>query len=150
MKQERSAGIIVFRDDPGGAPMFLLLDYGRYWDFPKGHVEKGEDDRAAALRELAEETGIRRVELLEGFQQRIVYFFRSRGGLVRKSVVFFLGRTRQKRVVTSDEHSGSAWVCGEQALRQVKYPTARAVLQAAIRHLEESAQDIARPTRTGR
>lgn len=29
-----------------------------YWDFPSGHVEYGEELRMAAVRELAEETGI--------------------------------------------------------------------------------------------
>lgn len=37
---------------------FLLLRSYRYWDFPKGEVEPGEDPYAAALRELAEESGI--------------------------------------------------------------------------------------------
>ena len=34
-------------------PHFLLLDYGRYWDYPKGHVEKGEDDLAAGREEMS-------------------------------------------------------------------------------------------------
>jgi len=28
------------------------------WTFPKGHIEKGEDIKAAVLREVAEETGL--------------------------------------------------------------------------------------------
>ncbi len=35
----------------------------RYWITPGGGVEPGEDDRAAGLRELWEETGIRRDDL---------------------------------------------------------------------------------------
>jgi mutator protein MutT len=31
---------------------------GGYWDFPSGHVERGEDMRTAAGRELAEETDL--------------------------------------------------------------------------------------------
>ena len=31
---------------------------GGYWDFPSGHVEKAEDFRVAAVRELAEETNL--------------------------------------------------------------------------------------------
>jgi len=50
---ERAAGGIVFKDN-------ALLSIFRLncWDFPKGHVETGESDADAALREVAEETSI--------------------------------------------------------------------------------------------
>src|SRR2546425_2196131 len=83
---ERSAGIIVFRKNDRGERLYLLLDYGPYWDYPKGHIEAGEDERAAALRELAEETGIKDVDLVVDFRHEIAYFFRPKGhGLVRKT-----------------------------------------------------------------
>src|SRR5437764_544622 len=100
---ERSAGVIVFTKRAASkAPRFLLLDYGRYWDYPKGHVEKGEDDRTAALRELREETGIADIDLIEGFTHEIAYFFRSKRGLVRKTVVFFVGSSGSECVKLSD------------------------------------------------
>src|SRR3954466_7326379 len=91
-QQERSAGVIVFRKGEDAERFYLLLDYGRYWDFPKGHTEAAEDERAAALRELSEETGINDVDIMDDFRHEIVYFFRPPGrGLVRKTVVFFIG-----------------------------------------------------------
>ena len=45
VKAERSAGVIVFRlRGRAKEAQFLLLDYGKYWEYPKGHVEKGEDE----------------------------------------------------------------------------------------------------------
>ena len=68
----RSAGVLVYRIPPRRkGPEFLVLDYGRFWDYPKGHVEKGEDDVAAALREMREETGVAQVELHEGFRHEM-------------------------------------------------------------------------------
>jgi bis(5'-nucleosidyl)-tetraphosphatase len=134
---ERSAGLIVYRVAAnGGAQEFLLLDYGRYWDYPKGHVEAGEDDRTAALRELREETAIAAIELLDGFAHEMTYFFRSRRGLVRKTVVFFLGRVAPDAAVTlSAEHVDHAWLTYEAARDRVTYASAKAVIQAAQAHL---------------
>jgi len=138
-RQERSAGIIVFRKGADGKHLFLLLDYGNYWDFPKGHIEEGEDERAAALRELAEETGITNVELMDDFRHEIVYFFRPPGrGLVRKTVVFFSGEVESEEVTISHEHVGYEWLKGEDALARVKYPTAKQVMRAVLKHLERN------------
>jgi bis(5'-nucleosidyl)-tetraphosphatase len=135
-RTERSAGVILFRDSPAGR-RFLLLDYGKYWDYPKGHVEKGEDDRTAAVRELAEETGISGAAFVSGFEEEIQYFFRhSARGLVRKTVVFFLASTDIEAVKLSHEHVGFAWVSGEEALRKLKFRTAKRVLSAAMEFLE--------------
>ena len=50
-----SAGLVpVLRDHH----LFLLLRAYRYWDFPKGLVEKVEDPLNAAIRELKEESGL--------------------------------------------------------------------------------------------
>lgn len=37
---------------------------GTWWQMPQGGIDPGEDPKAAALRELAEETGIRSVEVI--------------------------------------------------------------------------------------
>jgi 8-oxo-dGTP pyrophosphatase MutT (NUDIX family) len=53
----RSAGVIPVRFGENG-PEFLLLRVFRYWDFPKGEVERGEEPLATACREVLEETGL--------------------------------------------------------------------------------------------
>jgi 8-oxo-dGTP pyrophosphatase MutT (NUDIX family) len=141
-REERSAGVVLFRADPDapGGRVFLLLDYGRYWDYPKGHVEAGEDDLTAALRELHEETGIADAALLPDFRHDITYFFRDRKkGLIRKTVTFFLASTRSTGVTLSHEHVGHTFLPFEQALARLNYPNAKATLQAAQDFLTRSA-----------
>ena len=60
-----SAGVIVVRFR-NHQPLYLLLRAYRFWDFPKGIVESGEQPLQAAIREVAEETGIRDLEFRWG------------------------------------------------------------------------------------
>lgn len=141
MHAERSAGVIVFRESARGRE-YLLLDYGKYWEYPKGHVEPGETDARAAIRELKEETGIDDLTLIDGFGEEIRYFFRPHGkGLVQKSVVFFLGLTRAKEIHLSHEHVGGKFFPLELALRQVKFASSKAVLRKADEFLARLPAD---------
>jgi len=155
-RNERSAGFIVYHTDHGSDAStaeaagrrvadarrveYLLLDYGRHWDFPKGHVDAGEDELAAAVRELHEETGLTRPQVVSGFRHEIVYFFRDRKkGLVRKTVVFFLAEVSVRDVVLSHEHVGFEFLPYEQARKRVTYASAKAVRRAAPACLTGSA-----------
>ncbi len=53
---EAGAGGVVF--GPGGKVLLLKHGSGQ-WVFPKGHVELGETQLQAALREVAEEAGVK-------------------------------------------------------------------------------------------
>ena len=48
-----------------GAGDVLMISRNGWWDLPKGHVEQGESHVEAALREVAEETGLDDMELGE-------------------------------------------------------------------------------------
>jgi 8-oxo-dGTP pyrophosphatase MutT (NUDIX family) len=131
VRREFSAGFVIFRQTPKG-PRFLLLDYGKHWDYPKGHLEDGETAWQAAVRELREETGIRQVDRVNRFQRNMHYSFHSKKkGPVSKTVTYFLGRTRTADIKLSDEHEDYAWLSYEKALRRLTHDNARAMLTAA-------------------
>jgi len=57
----QAAGGVVWRRSPTGDVEVLLVHRPRYddWTVPKGKLDPGEDHAHAALREVAEETGLR-------------------------------------------------------------------------------------------
>ena len=132
-RRERSSGVILFRNKK--QRRYLLLDYGSYWDFPKGHVEKGETDLQAALRELREETDVVDARVLPGFAHQIRYFFRKDSALIDKTVVFFLAQTARGKVRLSREHVGFQFLPYHQAMRRLSYSNAKALLRLAEEHL---------------
>ena len=63
----------------------LLLQYPQgHWDFPKGHVEEGDDSFiATARRELSEETGITDLKFIDGFGIELRIISATRGKKLR-------------------------------------------------------------------
>ena len=57
----RAAGGVVWRRGSQGAPEFALVHRPAYddWSLPKGKLHSGETEEDCALREVAEETGLR-------------------------------------------------------------------------------------------
>lgn len=46
---------------------------GSWWQMPQGGIEEGEDPRTAAFRELAEETAMRSVEIIDEMPDWVYY-----------------------------------------------------------------------------
>lgn len=137
MVDERSAGAIVFNLE-GTEPEYLLLHYtATHWDFPKGNIEMGENEKQAATREIREETGITDVEFLEGFRMTIDYRYHHGRRLVQKEVVLFLARTRTRQVTLSHEHIGFAWKKFDDAMQQLTYRNAKNLLSAAKEYMRQ-------------
>jgi DNA polymerase len=135
-KHQVVAGFVIFRRTHDGIKFLLLYKRGNYWNFPKGHFERGEDSLAAALRETEEETGIRRSELriIPEFRAYERFTFRSGRERVHDKVILFLAETREVNVkIAPREHNGFAWFLYEDAMRLLpkKYEVTKRVLKQA-------------------
>lgn len=134
MGREISAGVILVRNQ--SQREYLLLDYGSHWDFPKGHIEPGEDPQTTAARELQEETGIRDARFVPGFKESMRYFYRKAGEGMLKVVIFFLAETPTGEVTLSPEHSGYLWLPYEKAVKRLTFKNARDLLAKAQAFLD--------------
>jgi len=131
MQTEKSAGVIVFRQE-NKERKYLLLHYEEgHWDIVKGKMEKNETEIATLTREASEEAGLGDLEIIDGFKEKINYFFKRNNELVSKEVVFYLAKTLQKEIRLSPEHIGYKWVSYEHAIKQMTYNNAKEVLKKA-------------------
>ena len=127
-KDVLAAGVVVFR--PGR--QVVLVHRPRYddWSFPKGKLDPGEHPTAAAVREVAEETGLHvRLGPALGSQ-------RYPNGARMKTVSYWTGRVVGDDDVSgyavNDEIDEVAWFGRDEAFEQLTYPHDRDTLREAL------------------
>ncbi len=129
MFEERSAGAILYHESNSDRK-YLLLNYpSGHWDFVKGNIEKGETLKQTVLREIREETGIVDVSFIDGFEDKIEYYYQHNGESVHKEVVFFLAKTGTIDVIISHEHLDYVWLQYDEALQKLTYKNAQNLLR---------------------
>ena len=101
---------------------------GRYWSFPKGHIEEGETEQETAIREIKEETGLD-VTIVRNFREISEY---CPFGKIRKRVVFFLARAFTDNVKIQEEEIDSyIWVDLQQARKLCTYDNDLRIIEKA-------------------
>ncbi|MGV8085851.1 MAG: bis(5'-nucleosyl)-tetraphosphatase [Candidatus Bilamarchaeum sp.] len=130
---EKSCGIVLFSYNHLSERRFLVLRYQEgHWDFPKGHVEPNESEQETALRELFEETGIKEIDFIGNFRERVEYSFIMKGKKITKEVLYFLAKTDNlEQIKLSNEHLSFEWLSYQDAIERITYPNAKEVLQKA-------------------
>ncbi len=134
-KEQVSAGGVVYRRR-GRKTEVALISVGEQerWQLPKGLVGRGESPEAAALREVAEETGL--ACEIESELGRVEYWYFSKGGARRvrfhKFVHFYLMRYASGDVADHDDEVNEArWVSIEEAAEMLAFKSERKVLGLA-------------------
>jgi ADP-ribose pyrophosphatase YjhB (NUDIX family) len=115
-------GLLIGRLDPKDASHERLL-----WSLPKGHIEEGESPEQAAIREVAEETGIKS-EITRSLGV-IDFWFMASGKRIHKTVHHFLftevGGKLAPQVTEVDD---VAWFPLEEIASRLAYPDERKLI----------------------
>lgn len=128
MKQEKSCGAVIFRDNSDIREYLVLRSIGGHVTLCKGHVEADETERETATREIREETALC-VDFAEGFREVITY---SPKPDCMKDVVFFLARVSGGTLTCQPEEVAEAWFAPfDQAVEALTHTSDRSVLQKA-------------------
>lgn len=145
---EYSAGGIVFRIVSsghalrGGVEIAFLLDPFAKWTFAKGHIEQGETQQEAAVREVREEMDIKKIRVIADLG-RIDWWFKERratgrspkGAQVHKYAYYFLMQVPEKTKLTaqkSERIQAVRWVPLDKALAFSDYQDVQSVLKKAV------------------
>ncbi|HEX7313919.1 MAG TPA: NUDIX domain-containing protein [Pyrinomonadaceae bacterium] len=111
MMHTESAGGVVL--DAEGR-VLLVSQHGTSWSLPKGHLEEGESPLEAARREIYEESGVSRLELIRALGSYSRHRLGADGGEDRselKTIHLFLFRTDESDLAPRDADNPEArWV----------------------------------------
>jgi len=123
----RAAGGLVWREAAGARRVAVIHRPKRNdWSLPKGKLEPGEGFAAAALREVAEETGL--ATSLQAFAGCVVVEKR-RGAKV--TLYWHMALEGAARFVANDEADRLEWLTVEEAVDRLDQPAERRLLSRA-------------------
>lgn len=135
---EKSCGAVILHKDTDTNEYNVLLvknNNGRFYSFPKGHVELRENEKQTAIREIKEETDLD-VQILEGFREVSDY---CPFGKIRKRVVFFLATAKSNRIrIQESEIDSYNWVPLKDAESSCTYDNDRRIIAKVRRYVAEN------------
>lgn len=128
LRDVRAAGAVVMRK--GGD--VLLVHRPKYddWSFPKGKLDPGEHAVTAAVREVAEETGLD-VRLGPALSSQRYRMSNGRWKSVEYWTARVVGSDDVSRYAVNDEIDAVEWIAWKDAARRLTYPYDRDTLAEA-------------------
>src|SRR3989344_5406226 len=133
MQREISAGLVIYRKTKQGIKYLLMYHGGGYWRFPKGKLELQERGMDAAFREVKEETGLGKSDLILKDQFRATEkftYFRDKKQIF-KIVILYLAQSRKTEITVSREHDGYGWFTYKEALKILKHENIKNIIRKA-------------------
>ncbi|KAL3097446.1 hypothetical protein niasHS_003894 [Heterodera schachtii] len=142
----RAAGFLIYRKNTAGQIEYLLLQVSYepfHWTPPKGHVDPGEDEWTAAIRETMEEAGIdvNKLRIHKEFMYEMRYLSKStKYGEEQKKVTYWLAESTdpEVKVMLSDEHQNWKWAELKSALELAKFDEMKKLLNKAELFIAEN------------
>lgn len=136
MKLEFSAGGIVYHKVGYSFKFVLILSSNDVWTFPKGHIEEKEKPQLAAIREVTEETGLKKLSITK-MLGKIDYWFKEETLLIHKYVYFYLMTSPYETMAYQEsEIKDAQWFSPQEVLIKLKFKDDIAMLKKAFDYLK--------------
>lgn len=142
-KNNHSVGIILFHRFPRKVMYLLLKQHQGHWGFPKGHIEKGERLIDTAVRELREETGIKKIVFVKKkILLRDKYSFKNGKSKINKNVDYYVAESLIDKVrIDGREILNYKWLSAEKSFERLTFSKSRKILKRANKIINEYISD---------
>lgn len=139
--REPTAGGVVFRHNPATKKVEILLiqDAKDRWTIPKGHIEEGETSKQTARREIAEETGLEKVEVYN-WLGKINFRYRRSNSLVLMTTEIFLVKALgdTDKLKPEEWMNGIKWFEANEALDKIAYEDIGKLILLALKKIRDA------------
>lgn len=130
MINEKSAGCIIIENEK----ILLVKQTSGNWGFPKGHLEKGESETKAAIRETKEETNLD-VTILDENKRYSIEYDTNKG--THKEAVYFLAKKTSNNITRQEsEITEIKWFNFEEAIETISFENAKELLKKVLTDLK--------------
>ena len=134
MKQEFSAGAVLYTRDGETIKYVLVTERSGHRGFPKGHIERGEDRKTAALREIREETGVS-ATIVGDFVRDVEYMM---GRCARKRVTYFLAEYNPVSILSKGNDIRAVHLLPfDKAYALLTHENSKAILKSANEYIKK-------------
>jgi 8-oxo-dGTP pyrophosphatase MutT (NUDIX family) len=135
-----AGGFVVSKTDAESIALMARFNRGGKleWCIPKGHIEDGETNEQAAIREVFEETGL--VVEITSYLGKVSYQFIQSGARVSKTVhVYLMKQLSGELSLEHDPHheaSELAWVKKDDLLTRLSHGNEKKIARLALELIE--------------
>jgi 8-oxo-dGTP pyrophosphatase MutT (NUDIX family) len=137
LKTQVSSGGVIFRRYDGSIEVAMVaVKGGNVWCLPKGLIDKGEVPEKTAIREVAEETGLKGRIIEKLGEITYWYYIKEENTKCRKTVHFFLMEYEGGDVSNHDwEVDDASWFPIDEALKKASYKGEKEIIEKARKKL---------------
>lgn len=137
LKTQVSSGGVIFRRYDGSIEVAMVaVKGGSVWCLPKGLIDKGEVPEKTAIREVAEETGLKGRIIEKLGEITYWYYIKEENIKCRKTVHFFLMEYEGGDVSNHDwEVDDASWFLIDEALKKASYRGEKEIIEKARKKL---------------
>ena len=139
--RELTSGGVIFRPAKDGADdieILMIQDAKGRWTIPKGHIEEGETAKQTAIREIGEEVGLKKIEVL-GWLGKVDFKYRRENKLVLMSMQVYLVRALENVDWAKKEEwiRKVKWFSFQEAIDAIEYEDIAKLMLLARRRVRE-------------